>query len=62
MMVALRLVFGLLLLAGAGCFVGYLFTGDVRWRRRGLKFVKWAVGMALVFFAVLIVSRLVDGY
>jgi hypothetical protein len=59
MMVLLRLVFGLLLLAGLACFVMYVLTRDARWRRLGLVIVKWTVLAALGFFAVLIVQQLV---
>lgn len=55
-MVAFRLVFGLLLLAGLLCFVMYLVTGNLLWRRRGLAIVKWTVIGALGFFAVVALS------
>ncbi|MEO7243570.1 MAG: hypothetical protein ABIX12_00235 [Rubrivivax sp.] len=58
MMVLLRLVFGLLLIGGAGCFVAYLVTRDPRWRRLGLRLVWVALGAAFVFFAVLIAMNL----
>ena len=59
MMVVLRLVFGLLLLAGLACFIAYVITRDPRWRRLGVTIVKWTVLAALGFFAVLIVQQLV---
>ena len=55
-MLVIRLVFGLLLLAGLLCFAMYLATGNPSWRRRGLVIVKWTVLAALGFFAVLIVG------
>lgn len=57
-MIVLRLVFGLLLLASVLCFGASIYTGDVRWRRLGLTLLKWTLGAALVFFAVLFVERL----
>lgn len=56
MLAVLRIVFGLLLLAGLLCFVMYLATGNATWRRRGLVIMKWTVLAALGFFAVLIVG------
>jgi len=56
MMIA-RLVFGLLLVGSVLCFAMYVGTKDVRWRRRGLVIVKWAVIALLGFFAVLILER-----
>jgi len=55
-MLVIRLVFGLLLLAGLLCFAMHLATGNPSWRRRGLVIVKWTVLAALGFFAVLIVG------
>jgi hypothetical protein len=55
-MVAFRLVFGLLLLASLLCFVMYLVTGNLLWRRRGVTIVKWTVIGALGFFAVVALS------
>jgi hypothetical protein len=57
-MVAFRLVFGLLLVAGLLCFAMYIGTGQVTWRQRGLVILKWTVLAALGFFAVLILERL----
>ncbi len=48
------------LLAGLLCFAAYAWTGDVRWRRRGLLVMCWTVGSALVFFGVLFVQRLIE--
>ena len=58
-MLAFRLVFGLLLVAGILCFAMYAGTGQTVWRRRGVLIVKWTVVAALGFFAVLILERLV---
>ena len=57
-MLAFRLVFGGLLVAGLLCFAMYIGTGQVVWRRRGLVIVKWTVLAGLAFFAVLILERL----
>ena len=58
-MLAFRLVFGALLLAGLLCFAMYIGTSQVVWRRRGMVIVKWTVLAAFGFFAVLILERLV---
>lgn len=58
MLVALRLVFGLLLLASVLCFAMYVGTRQVVWRQRGLAVLKWTLLAAVVFFGVLIVERL----
>jgi hypothetical protein len=55
---AFRLVFGGLLVAGLLCFAMYIGTGQVVWRRRGLVIVKWTVVAGLGFFAVLVLERL----
>ena len=57
-MVLLRLVFGLLMLAGLLCFAMYIATGASHWRQRGFIVVKWTVLAALGFFGVLILERL----
>lgn len=57
-MLAFRLVFGLLLVAGILCFAMYVGTGQLVWRRRGVLIIKWTVVAALGFFAVLILERL----
>ncbi len=58
MMIAFRLVFGLLLVAGIVCLAMYAGTGDLRYRRLGLLLVKWTLIAAAGFFAVLIAERL----
>ena len=50
-MLAFRLVFGILLLAGLLCFAMYIGTSQVVWRQRGLVIVKWTVLAAFGFFA-----------
>lgn len=57
-MLAFRLVFGFLLLAGLLCFAMYIGTRQAVWRRRGIVIVKWTVLAAFGFFAVLILERL----
>jgi len=57
-MLILRLVFGLLLVAGLLCLAMYVGTQQLVWRRRGLLIVKWTVIAALGFFAVLILEWL----
>ena len=52
------IVFGLL--AGLFCFARYAWSGEVRWRARGLRFISWTVGSALLFFGVLFVQRVVE--
>jgi len=47
----------LLLLVAIGCFVMYIATGQARYKARGLTLLKWTLGAAFVFFAVLIVQR-----
>jgi len=55
-----RAILLLLLLAGLGCFVMYVVTGNLRWRALGISLVKWSVLAALGFFAVLIVQRVIE--
>ena len=59
-MVAFRALLLVLLLGAAGCFVAYVVTGQARFRGYGLRLVAWTVGAGLVFFAVLIVQRLLE--
>lgn len=52
------LLFGML--GGAAlCFAFYIGTGRAQYRRYGLTLLKWAVVAGLVFFGVLILSRIV---
>ena len=55
-----RALLFLMLLAGAGCFAAYAVTADAKYRAWGLRVVKWAIVAGVVFFAVLIVMRLVE--
>jgi len=55
-----RALLFLMLVAGVGCFAAYAVTADVKYRRWGLRVVKWAIVAGLVFFAVLIVLRLTE--
>ncbi|MDD2926771.1 hypothetical protein [Rhodoferax sp.] len=48
----------LLLLSAAVCFVFYVGTGQVRYKRWGLKVLKWTLIAAFGFFAVLILERI----
>lgn len=48
----------LLLLVAAVCFAFYAGTGQPRYRRWGLLTLKWTIIAALLFFAVLIVTRI----
>ncbi|WP_197026499.1 hypothetical protein [Hylemonella gracilis] len=48
----------LLLLGAAVCFAFYAGTGQSRYRRWGLLTLKWTIIAALLFFAVLIVTRI----
>ena len=57
-MLALRLVFGLLLVAGLVSFAVYLATGAVVWRQRGILIVKWTVIAGLGAAAVIVLERL----
>jgi len=58
MMVALRI----LALVGFGavalCALAWLLTRDRVWLRRGLLALKLTVGLAIVFFGIVIVERL----
>lgn len=58
-MLIFRWIASLLLLGSALCFVFYLGTGSLRYKRWGLLVLKWTVIAALAFFAVLIFGRIV---
>jgi hypothetical protein len=58
-MLIFRWIVLLLLGAGVLCFAMYIATGHAQWRTLGVRVVKWTVVAALVFFAVLILERLV---
>jgi hypothetical protein len=57
-MLVFRWILLLLFIAGILCFAMAIGTGDVRWRKRGLTIVKWAVLAGLAFFAVLALERM----
>ena len=56
-MLILRWLIFALLLASLLFFLFFAFTGNTRYKRRGLFILKWTVAAALAFFAVLIVQR-----
>ena len=47
-----------LLLAAVVCFAFYVGTGQVRFRRYGLKTLKWTLIAAFAFFGVLVLERM----
>ena len=57
-MLIFRWIVLLLLVAGLLCFAMYIGTGQAKWRRLGIRIVKWTVIAALGFFAVLILERM----
>lgn len=61
MMIAFRIVFGLLLASGLACFLMYAISGQAHWRRLGVIIVKWTLVAAAGFFAVLIAQRVIEG-
>ena len=48
----------LTLIGAIGCFALYIATGQMRYRHYGLVAMKWVVMAGLVFFAMLIVARI----
>lgn len=57
-MLLLRALVLLMLGAGLVCFGCYAVTGELRYRALGLRLVKWTIVAGLVFFAVLLIERL----
>lgn len=57
-MIVLRLVLGLLLLAGLVCLGLYITTRQARWRRLGIVIIRWTVAAGLAAFGVLVIERL----
>jgi hypothetical protein len=53
----LRWVILFLFVVAAACFVAYMATGHMAYRRWGLVIFKWTVVAGLGFFAVLAVQR-----
>lgn len=49
-----------LLLAALGCFAIYVISGDKRYRRGGVRLTMATLVAAFVFFAVLIIQRLIE--
>lgn len=58
-MLFLRWLLLLLLLGAAVSFLFYAITGQARYKRYGLITLKWTLVAGFVFFAVLIVQRLI---
>ena len=57
MLLFLTLMF--LMLLGAGvCFAFFIATSNLRFRRWGIQLLKYALLTALVFFGILILSRI----
>jgi len=56
-MLLLRWVVLFLLLGAGVCFVFYVGTGQLRYRRWGWTILKWTLLAAAGFFAVLIAER-----
>jgi hypothetical protein len=54
----LRLLFGLLLVAGLVSFAIYVATGNPKWRKIGLVVVKWTVIAGLGAAAIIVLERL----
>ncbi len=57
-MLILRLVFGLLLVAGLVSFAIYVATGNPIWRQRGLVIIKWTVIAGLGTAALIVLEKL----
>ena len=57
-MAVFRAAMLLLLVAAAVSFVFYAVTGQLRFRRIGLRILKWTLAAGFVFFAVLILEQL----
>ncbi len=53
-----RALLFLMLVGGLLCAAMYIGTGDLKWRRYGVRLLKWAVIAAFGFFAVLMLERL----
>ena len=57
-MLVIRLIFGLLLVAGLLCLGMAITTRDPRWRQRGIVIIRWTVIAGLAAFGVLVIERL----
>jgi hypothetical protein len=58
-MALLRVLLLLMLVASVVLFAAYAITGQVRYRRFGLRVLLTAIGAGFLFFAVLIAERVV---
>jgi hypothetical protein len=58
-MALLRVLLLLMLVASVGLFAAYAVTGQVRFRRIGLRVLITAIAVGFAFFAVLIADRMV---
>jgi len=58
-MVVMRLVLGLLLLAGLVCFGLAITTREPKWRRVGIVIIRWTVIAGLAAFGVFFIERLI---
>jgi len=58
-MIALRLLVILTAAAIAVCAAGYLISGDRRYLGWAVRVIKYAGAAALIFFAVLLLERIV---
>lgn len=56
-MLLVRTLILLLLLASGVCFALFALTGQARHKQRGLQILTWTLGVAFVFFAVMIWDR-----
>lgn len=56
-MLLLRWVVLLMLGAAVACFVAYVVTGGMGYRRLGVRILEWTLLAGLVFFGVLILER-----
>ena len=48
----------ILMVAAVLAFGAYIFTGREQFRNWGVRILKWTVATGLVFFATLIISRI----
>jgi hypothetical protein len=56
-MIFVRTLSLLLLLSAGVCFVAYIKTAKLIWRKRGLQLLMAFIVTALIFFSVLIAER-----
>ncbi len=57
-MVFLRALFLILLLTSGGFFIGFLVTGQQRYKQHGLRLLRWTLVAAFIFFGVLALENL----